>query len=74
MKAKRTPHKTPCPRCKFGFILFEGTFDGESTCRNCGYHPPDVGPARTSLSEIADNAPLTPAAPRTAPVPPRKAA
>ena len=73
MKAKLVPGKAPCPRCKFGFIIFEGTFDGESTCLNCGYHPPDVGPARTWLSEISDTLP-TPAKPRLASVPPGEVA
>jgi hypothetical protein len=63
LKATPSPRKAPCPRCKFGFIIFESTFDGESTCLNCGYHPPDLSPARTWLSEIADVAALPGLAP-----------
>ena len=75
MRAKLTPRKAPCPRCKFGFIIFEGTFDGESTCLNCGYHPPELGPVRTWLSEIADTLPAAPSGPTrpaVAPLPPAR--
>jgi uncharacterized protein (DUF983 family) len=38
MTAKPLTRSNLCPRCKSGFIVFQGSMDGESSCLNCGHH------------------------------------
>ena len=67
MPANSLTRRMPCPRCKLGFIIIEGSFDGESSCINCGHHLPSP-PALEWLRELGANAPLSVLVKRPPPV------
>jgi hypothetical protein len=58
MKVIPLPCRARCPRCHSGFIIVEGTFDAESTCLNCGHHPPSLTPVSGWLAELGADAAL----------------